>query len=384
MYGINRRSLLGSVAATAIIRPSSARLLRTNGGIFYNDGSANAPSGTAQYPTLLNGYTARAPWKVAGVDYAVGIPSSVTLKDPFGGLTPSNTNLDASIKAIGGSFSGKVLTMSGSSANNATLLGWDFSLNGGQGVVVSSCSNFTIDSCNFKVGTNLQQTVTVQETVNGFTLIRCTVDGNNQNYSPSGGLMSINAYGTTTIQYSHIRYAWGQLIEAGTSANGNPTHIVKYNVIHDAGLGFAVDGTHGDLVQYLLANTQTFDDVEFKFNVLLQNDALAVGASTQGLSMFSAGGMAANAGACLNEVYSNNTIIAKSPCLDPILINNTYLNGNATCNNNYSDVVGSNGTVWLFFGNNSGGPGGIGPYTGTLSALTGNFNMNTGASFNTH
>src|SRR5580704_14153846 len=40
------------------------------------DGSANAPSGPAQLPNLLNGYAARPSWYVAGVDYAVGYGST--------------------------------------------------------------------------------------------------------------------------------------------------------------------------------------------------------------------------------------------------------------------------------------------------------------------
>src|ERR1700753_2740538 len=53
-----------------------------------NDGFAEAPIGVAQYPnyfTSLNGispYPVRPPWRVAGVDYRVGINAGVSLKDP--------------------------------------------------------------------------------------------------------------------------------------------------------------------------------------------------------------------------------------------------------------------------------------------------------------
>jgi hypothetical protein len=43
------------------------------------------PADSAEQPafsTLLNRYKVRPPWNVAGVDYAVGIPSGVILKDP--------------------------------------------------------------------------------------------------------------------------------------------------------------------------------------------------------------------------------------------------------------------------------------------------------------
>ena len=39
------------------------------------------PSPSAQHPTLLAGYAKRPPWQVAGVDFAVGVPSTATLTD---------------------------------------------------------------------------------------------------------------------------------------------------------------------------------------------------------------------------------------------------------------------------------------------------------------
>ena len=47
----------------------------------YQDGSNNASAGAPQLPNLLSGYAVRAPWNVAGVDYAVGVPTGTALKD---------------------------------------------------------------------------------------------------------------------------------------------------------------------------------------------------------------------------------------------------------------------------------------------------------------
>ena len=48
-----------------------------------NDGSANAPVGSPQLPNLLDSYGASRPaWGVAGVDYHVGVPQGLALKDP--------------------------------------------------------------------------------------------------------------------------------------------------------------------------------------------------------------------------------------------------------------------------------------------------------------
>ena len=84
----------------------------------FNDGSAGAPAGAPQLPSLLSGYAARPPWQVAGVDYAVGVPSGMTLKDP------------ATINMAGVSVNAAshLIVMSG---NNVTLSGYDFSLEGG-------------------------------------------------------------------------------------------------------------------------------------------------------------------------------------------------------------------------------------------------------------
>src|SRR5262249_38756091 len=45
------------------------------------DGSANAPAGTPELPNLFAGEAARPSWEVAGVDYAVGIPTGTVLTD---------------------------------------------------------------------------------------------------------------------------------------------------------------------------------------------------------------------------------------------------------------------------------------------------------------
>lgn len=43
------------------------------------DGRTGATGGTAQFPSLLSGYLIRPPWQVAGVDYAVGLKSNVSV-----------------------------------------------------------------------------------------------------------------------------------------------------------------------------------------------------------------------------------------------------------------------------------------------------------------
>ena len=106
------------------------------------DGSANAPAGTPQLPNLLNGYKDPPPWEVAGVDYAVGIPSGTVLKNPatisMAGVTVDTSNDTVYV-----------------TGNNVTLNGYDFSLNGGWEVYIEDgASNTLIENSNFLVGSN--------------------------------------------------------------------------------------------------------------------------------------------------------------------------------------------------------------------------------------
>ncbi len=111
----------------------------------FNDGSTGAPAGTPQFPNLFTtnaapgSYATRPPWKVAGVDYHVGIdrntyPTNASLKDPSSATLPS-----------GVTRTGTVMTISG---NNVLLDGFDFSLGGGWELDVNG-NNCTVQNCNW-------------------------------------------------------------------------------------------------------------------------------------------------------------------------------------------------------------------------------------------
>ena len=61
--------------------PATAETRQATPHIF-DDGSGNASVGTPLLPGLLAGYAARPAWMVAGVDYAVGVPTSTALMNP--------------------------------------------------------------------------------------------------------------------------------------------------------------------------------------------------------------------------------------------------------------------------------------------------------------
>src|ERR1700737_3849939 len=83
-----------------------------------SDGSANAPAGTPQLPTLLSSYVVRPSWNVAGVDYGGGIPAGTVLKDA--------TTINMAGVVVNAAAHEVHIT-----GNNVTLSGYDFSGGGG-------------------------------------------------------------------------------------------------------------------------------------------------------------------------------------------------------------------------------------------------------------
>src|ERR1700676_2131275 len=164
------------------------------------DGSENAPAGTAQYPTLLNGYGSggirsksngsQPPWNVAGVDYACGIPSGTSLSDP-NGLSISGVTVNKCV-ANGGATSNSIGNYLAVTGNNVVISGYDFSLHGGWQIDVTG-NNCTIENCKFKAQSTAQTPILFDTTAIGGTLQYCEIDGNNgtQTLASSSGMVVI-------------------------------------------------------------------------------------------------------------------------------------------------------------------------------------------------
>lgn len=95
--------------------------------------AAAPPVDAPQFPNLLNGYAARPPaGTVAGVDFFVGCPSSVTLKSVATATLPAGVTRNTSTRVI-------------TIANNNTVMdGWNFNVGGGYRAFVTG------DGCGFK------------------------------------------------------------------------------------------------------------------------------------------------------------------------------------------------------------------------------------------
>lgn len=96
--------LAGSVL-TRDSAPKISNFCTTNG----EDGFSEAPSGTAQFVSLLNSYRIRPSWCVAGVDYAVGIRPNATAKgntitETEAIVAPTNSDQKSFYPRAGGSL----------------------------------------------------------------------------------------------------------------------------------------------------------------------------------------------------------------------------------------------------------------------------------------
>ncbi len=180
------------------------------------------PSPGAQHATLLAGYAKRPPWKVAGVDYAVGVPSMTTLTDwPLlrgPGITVNATAMPPYVRV--------------EDTPNIVMSGIDFSLHGGAYLFFVNSPNPTITSSKFG-GTNLTKisnaVIWSDPNSPGLTVRYSTIDG----AGPGSGstLVSTRGAGTTTLEYNWLKYFPQHVLEEAQSAGGNGAVIYRENLI---------------------------------------------------------------------------------------------------------------------------------------------------------
>ena len=222
----------------------------------YNDGSANAPAGAPQLPNLLSGYAVRPPWKVAGVDYAVGVPSGTALKD-WETISQPGVSINTATHTV-------YVT-----GNNVTLNGIDFSLHGGAQLVIEGANNTTISNCNFFYGSALTSTSNfLINAVSGsnVTIEYCTIDGNGAVQTTSSDQSSLittgsNFTGTVTLTYNLLQ----NFIQHVLEYNGGTTLTYEYNLIYNGG-----NGPVGPHLNYLQWGNGNFGTATVEFNTTYQ------------------------------------------------------------------------------------------------------------------
>jgi hypothetical protein len=222
-----------------------------------NDGTTNAPVGPAQLPTLLNSYAVRPPWKVAGVDYAVGYSTGTALKDW------QTINLPGvSVSKEGGA---SVVTITG---NNITLNGYDFSLHGGAQVLVQG-SNDTVSNSKFVYTSAMvgyYSLIGVTPSASNFTLKYCVLDGNGpalgQAAANQTALIGDDGSGTTTLQYNWFLNFNQHAVEM----SGTGSLDYQFNLIENGGSG--ASGQHLNFLQF--SSPGSYNPVIVQFNTTYQ------------------------------------------------------------------------------------------------------------------
>lgn len=357
----------------------------TNG----SDGFAGAPIGTPQFPNALIVYSFPPSWCVAGVGYAVGIPTGTSLSDPCPGTCTGTSNLAAALQSAGCTYPNPPNHVIVCSTASQTIQAWDFSLEGGWTLEVAA-ANVTVKNNNCSVGANARPCLFLDGSITSgtTTVINNVMNGNGIAQNPAGGLQQGGGpggtpCGTVIIEYNLIENYYEQGLNLGVCASNLTTNItVNFNVFYRGGYGSVV-GQHGDMAQVFSSNAGTpkLATLNMNYNLVLFDDP-GTNWSSQG---FSASASAGNTLEFDSEVISNNTILLTQaylttggvcPCRninDAVLFDTSWLNGTATTSNNYIDDNGISSGGWLTIGT----PGG-GPFSGTVTG-SGNTNIKTGA-----
>jgi hypothetical protein len=304
----------------------------------YNDGSANAPAGTPQLPSLLAGYAVTPPWEVAGVNYAVGIPTGTALKD-----AATAPGADASTHIIYISTSG------------VTLNGYDFSTEGGWGIYIEpGVTNTVIENCNFIDSTfnfGLTSPVQAPAGTGNLTLLNNYFQGNLSQATDISAMVTYNGNGTFTARYNDFNSSVEDAIDF---SDGTATTIVEFNVFQNLGLD---TGAHADSVQYVGGTYVPIVD----FNTFFKSTNTGANGD-QGIQVGQQSGGVIN-----DAVVNNNVVIAPLIGGDQTM---SYLiavavTSGAVVDDNYIDFTGAYGPFY--------------PPSGSNLTFSGNVNLTTGA-----
>jgi hypothetical protein len=248
----------------------------------YRDGCPTASAEFPAFPALLDRYKVRPPWNVAGVDYAVGIPSKLSLKDPRHVALPAGCSLQ-----------GTTVTCSGT----VVLDGYDFSLNNGTTLVIND-GNVTVRNCRFAVGSNqgaLGKIIDVSGLANA-TFLNNEFDGSDIPVTPQRGqTISVLNTGTVIFRYNYFHNSGGDMVDFSA---GPQVNIIQYNVFKDIGLKTA----HSDTLQWC---GSIISNADLSFNTIVQNVA---GLSGMGLIVPNSECSGAKMS---NVLVHNNTLISR-------------------------------------------------------------------------
>jgi hypothetical protein len=278
-------------------------------GTTFADGCPGAKTGTIQFSTLLNGYAARPPWNVAGVEYPVGIPSGTTLQSAATATVPAGCSRNSGTHQI--------TCTSGS----PTFDSWDFSPGGGWELICNTSGLLTVTNSNFEIGTNALDTLFAASGCGGITATYNSFNGHSLS-NTTGGLVQmefLNGAGTFTFEYNYLTNAFLDVLDIGPT-----TETIKYNVVYSAG-----GGNHSDWVQ----TGSGLYNVDLEFNTI---NTIA-GAGTQGF------GLGQNVGgtfASCTMAHNTTISVTGSNIAYHYAVDSTETTGAVTVHDNYVDTTG--------------------------------------------
>lgn len=307
----------------------------------FNDGTLLAPAAVVQYPAMLASYATRPVWRVAGVDYAVGVPSSTVLKNP------------ASI-AIAGVTVNAVARQVIVTGNNVVLDGYDFSLNGGWSVRVIGADNTRIvNSLFIETASQTEVPITTDTAATNLYVGYSTIDGGGATPSPmEGALIAMNGRGLVT-EYCWLKNAPSNIfVFGGLGVGGGGSVTIRYNLVEDAGRAGGGGGA------YIRTGSGAYNHIQIVFNTSRQTPG---GTGTAGWNLEPPSSLTAEVG--------NNVMVTTAAGAASYLMSAGPNIAAAVMHNNYFDASGAFGFAY--------------PGSSVFAAYDANFNMINGQAFPT-
>jgi hypothetical protein len=384
-----------AIPATDIRGPNGRLLPRDNdapsstacprGNSYPADGCANT-KGSVQYPDLLTNksygpgsgqtYAKRAPWNIAGLDYAVGVPAGTKLKDPAL-IQPINCRYSPN----GSAAHGPKITCGG---HNLAIIGYEFGPIGGHPSTVLQISGnatgrATVENNHFLNDTNTDRSSAVYDYWINFGIggtediefKNNTLDGN---YTPglitSGGI-PFYTRGALTIEYNAVLNMPQRPFAAGCegcTTIGDLT--VKWNLF----LGFSnvAGGLHGEIMQQVFSQTNqtTQAHTTYQYNTIVNPNTTAIGQTTSFI-VISGGGAPVGPPIYQDVLVDSNTLVNNKNGGRPTSASLIYFsNGiyqHIKITNNFTDSTGTYGTNEVL--------GIQSDFTGYIDAGTGNLHV---------
>ena len=286
-YTANLSNLVnGTLTYLMTVSDPAGNVINVDPTVTLGDGSVNAPAGPAQLPNLLSGYAARPLWMVAGVDYAVGVPSGTSLT-PWYSLSGPGISVNTSTHVV------SVYNTSG-----VNITGVDFSLNGGAILMFVNSPNGVVSHCNFG-GTNLTSisngVIAADQGSGGLTVEYCTINGGGAGSGST--LISAGGSGTVTLEYNLFENFPQHVLELTQRSGTSFSVVYKYNLIEQ---GAEQPSAH---LNYLQFNSGTATSVNVEFNTSYQTPQAGGGEGYQFYDNSSGGSIS-------NVTLAHNTMIA--------------------------------------------------------------------------